>query len=186
MDDVALIDQAHAGSALNRRGDGRIAKLDARVVDGGLIVLNGGLILRDQRVLRIEALSCRKILGQERPDAAKVELGIGQKRFVAKLVGFGLLKQSLIRSRIDLGEKVAGLYVLSLAKCDLLHLAIDANLDRHRIVGLHGAQPDPVDRKILSLGDPCGNGDRPRGARISGTAHSPVKGEIGNGCAQDQ
>jgi hypothetical protein len=57
VDDVALIDQAHAGATGNRRGDRRVAELDPGVVDRGLVGLDVGLELGDQGPLRVHALS---------------------------------------------------------------------------------------------------------------------------------
>ena len=50
-----------------------------------------GLILRDQRFLSIDALASGVLLDHELAVTLQIKLGIGEQRFVARLVGFGLM-----------------------------------------------------------------------------------------------
>jgi hypothetical protein len=65
VDDVALINQADAGAAHQRRGDRGIAELHARVVDHRLVMRDRRLVLRDQRFLGIDALAGGELLDHE-------------------------------------------------------------------------------------------------------------------------
>ena len=60
--------------------------------------------------------------------------------FVAGFVGFCLLKLRLIRARVDDGEDVADLDVLTFLKFYLLNFAVDPDLYRYCIERLHGPQ----------------------------------------------
>ena len=57
MDDVALIDQADSGSAVDRRGDRGVAELRLRIVDARLVGLDLRLELRYHGALGIELLA---------------------------------------------------------------------------------------------------------------------------------
>jgi hypothetical protein len=46
-----------------------------------------GLVLHDQRLLSIDALAGGELLDDERAEALEVKLGVGEQRFVARLVG---------------------------------------------------------------------------------------------------
>src|ERR1700730_2897256 len=65
VNNVALIDQADAGAASERRDDRCIAELQTRVVDHRLIMRYCGLILRDQCLLGIHALPGCELLNRE-------------------------------------------------------------------------------------------------------------------------
>ncbi len=56
MHDVARIDQADAGAAVDRRHDSRVVELRARIVDDSLVDFDLGGDLLDQRVLRVDRL----------------------------------------------------------------------------------------------------------------------------------
>src|SRR5207344_3174081 len=99
----------------------------------------------------------------------------GEQGLVTGLVRFRLLEKGLVRSRIDLRQQLAGSHVLAFAESDLLYLAVDPNLDRHGVVGLHGAEADAIDRKVLGLDGGRSDGKRTPGrrartCRISGDA----------------
>ena len=56
MDDVALVHRADAGAAIERRGDGAVVEIDAGALDGRFVGLDGGGVLVDEGLLRVEHL----------------------------------------------------------------------------------------------------------------------------------
>ena len=52
---------------------------------------------------------------------------------------------------INLRQHIAGVNVLALLKGDLVQLAVDPDMDRHRVEGLHGAEAIEVNGHVLLL-----------------------------------
>ena len=77
-DDIALVDQAEAGAAGDRRADRRIVELHLRGVDRRRVRRDLRDQLVDQRILRVELLLGREILLGERRIALQVEPGVGE------------------------------------------------------------------------------------------------------------
>jgi hypothetical protein len=111
-------------------------KLSLGAFNGGLIALNRRLELANQRGLRVHALLRGKVMQVDK--TLQIALGVFELRFVFCLYGFRLIQRRLIWSRIDLGQQIAGLDVLSLGECDFVELTIHPDLYHHGIEGLDG------------------------------------------------
>jgi len=59
-------------------------------------------------------------------------------RFVFCLYSLRLIQRRLIWSRIDLGQQIAGLDVLSFGECDFVELTIHPDLYHNGVEGLDG------------------------------------------------
>src|SRR3569832_1761453 len=99
MDDVALVDEADAGAALDRRGDRSIAELHLRIVDRRLIAPDRRLELADRRRLRVDALARGEFLLATRLVAREVELGVLELRLILCLLRRRLVECCLERPR---------------------------------------------------------------------------------------
>jgi hypothetical protein len=77
--DVALIDEAKAGTAGQWRQNGGVAELDPRVVDDCLIVLNGCQVLPDQSLLRVHALMRRELLEGKGAEASRSSFALASR-----------------------------------------------------------------------------------------------------------
>jgi hypothetical protein len=151
-DHVADVDQARAGAAVERRGDLGVVELGARHVDRSLIGFDGGIELRHQGTRGVGLLLAHRVGGDELAEAVKIEPRVVELGFVACLVRLRLGERGLERARIELHHDVAGPHVLAFAEIDLHDLAVDARLDQHAVVGLHGADAGQIDRDVLALG----------------------------------
>src|SRR5215471_2153254 len=178
MHDVALVDQAHAGAAVERRSDRRVAELGLRSDDRRLIALDLRLDLSHQRALCVQLLARREVLRGESAVALQVELRIGEVGLILGLSGNRLIEHGLVGTGIDLREKISGLDLLTLGERDPDELAVDLGPDRHGVEGLYGTEPGQVDRYVALLRG-C-DSDRNRGrrkrhsARIIGPAVVPT------------
>ncbi len=146
--DIARIDQANSRAAVDRRGDARVVELGARVVDDGLIDLQLGGELIDQRALRIDGLLAGQVLWLQQRIAIEVAPGVRQQRLILRLGGHRLIVRRLVRTRIDLREQIALAHSLTFGERYFLQLAIDARGHRHRVEGLHGAESLKINRHI--------------------------------------
>ena len=159
MNDVAAIHHAEAHAPGDWRGDGRIAELHLRVVDGALVGIDLRLLLLDERGLGVDLL----LRDGERADGAvalEVALGVCEQRLVERLLGDRLVEDRLKWPRIDLQEEIALLDHLAFLEGDLVDLAVDARADGHRVPALHDAQAIEVDGKVLLLSRGDVNGNR--------------------------
>src|ERR1700730_16880454 len=136
MNNVALVYKADAGPPRKRRCDRAVGELCLRALDGGLISLDRRLELANQRVLRVHALLRGKVMQVEK--TLQISLGVFQLRFVFCFYGFRLVQRRLKWSRIDLGQQIAGLDVLSLGERYLVELTIHPDLYHNGVEGLDG------------------------------------------------
>jgi hypothetical protein len=67
-----------------------------------------------------------------------------------------LIELRLIRTRIDHGEQIAGLYGLPFGEVDFCDLPLDLAADDHGVVGDHRADALQIDRHVVA-GDDAGN-----------------------------
>src|SRR3954470_6127972 len=152
MHDIALVHEPEAGSPGNRGADRGVVELSLRAVDGGLIALDQGRLLVYERLLRLKLLlRGERALGQFRI-TGEVALGVGELRVVLRQLGFGLIKDGLERTRIDLRQEVAGLNDLAFLERDLLDFTVDAASDGDRVEGLNGPETDQIDRHVRDFG----------------------------------
>ena len=158
---VALVDQPDAGAAGDRRDDVGIGENGARIVDHGLIELDQRLELLDQRLLGVELLLVDGIGGGKPGVAFEIEPGIGELRFVLRLLGHRLIVLRLIGGRIDLGEHEALRNVLAFGEGNVDELAVDLRAHGHGIERARGADAVEIDRHVGRLG-----GDREHRNRL--------------------
>jgi hypothetical protein len=158
--DVAGINQPKAGLAGDRGSDRGIFELRGRTVDGGLIAVDLGKELRDQRALRIQLLARGERLAGEAGIPRQVELRIRQAGPVLRLFGDGLVECCLLRRCIDLRVHIAAAYHLALLEGDAVDGAVDPAADGHALVGFDRTEACQVDREGsgLDLGGRDGNG----------------------------
>ena len=136
MDNVALVDKADAGPPRKGRCDRAVGELRLRALDGGLIALNRCLELANQRALRVHALLRGKVMQVDK--TLQIAPGVLELRFVFCLYSFRLIQCGLKWSRIDLGQQIAGLDVLSLGERYLVELTIHPDLYHYGVEGLDG------------------------------------------------
>ena len=138
--DVADIDQMDAGTAIHRRHDVGVAQVDARGLHIGLVGNHDAFGRLDQRFLRRHLLRGNRILRLQRLVAFQVDLGVGERRGIARQLAAHLIQRRLIGARIDLGQHIAGLDHLAFGEIDLHQHA--AHLRAHGGGGQrrHGAQ----------------------------------------------
>ncbi len=72
--------------------------------------------------------------------ARQIQPGIGQQGFVALQIPFHLLQSRFVGTRVDLRQRVALVYGLTLGEQDLLHDPADLGSDGHRGQGCDRAQ----------------------------------------------
>ena len=96
---IALVDQADAGAAGDRRDDRGVAEDGARVVDRGLVELDLRLELRDQRLLGVDLLLVDGVGRRQARVALEIEPGIGELRLVLRLLGDRLIVLRLVGRR---------------------------------------------------------------------------------------
>ena len=108
-----------------RRRDGRVAQLHARVIDDALIAFELRLLLLHEGTLRIDLL-LRDRQGADRRVAHEVAFAVGEQRFIERLLGQRLIEGRLERARIYLQKKIALPDRLSFLEIDLVDLSINA------------------------------------------------------------
>ncbi len=146
--DVAFVDHAHAGAAVDRGDDGRIAQRRARVLDRRFVGLNQRLILLHERALGIGLLAVDGVGGGECLVARQIVLGVGEHRLVLRLLGDRLIELGLIDGRIDARQHVALLDVLAFLETHAEELAVDLRAHRHGVERLHRADGVEIDRHV--------------------------------------
>ena len=107
---------------VDRRDDGGVGQRRPRAVDGGLVGLHLRGVLRDQRALGVGLLLVDGVGGGELLVAREIDLGVGELRFVLRLLGDGLIELRLVGGRIDARQHVAPLDVLAFLEADASNL----------------------------------------------------------------
>ena len=106
----------------------------------------------DQRALGIDLLLVDRVGGRQLDVALKIELGIGERGLVLRLLGHRLIVERLVDGGIDLGQHKALGDVLPLGEGQGDELAVDLRADRDGIERFRGADAVEIDRHI---GNPC-------------------------------
>src|ERR1700687_5634891 len=140
MDDVARIDLADTGYAVNGCPDRGVAELSPGVVDARLVALDLGFKLGNERALRIKLLLARQILGSQQLVALEITLGARELGDILGLRRGRLIESRLVRARIDPSEQITVPHGLTLREGDFLQLTVHTRSDRDRVVCLHGAE----------------------------------------------
>ncbi len=130
VDDVAWIDEANAGHAVDGRLDARVVELQLGVLDRGAIVLHRAGELLDQRALVVDLLLGQEVLPAHRDVAIEIALGAVELRLIARQRRLTLVQQDLERPRIDLGDDLVVLDRLPLAEDDLVEPSVDLTCGR--------------------------------------------------------
>ena len=154
--------------AVDRRDNGRVIELGPRRLDRGLIGVDRRLVLIDLGLLRVEVLHGLGVLAHQGAKSHQILLGVDQLRLVLPFFRDGLVEGRLQRCRIDLGEHIALVHVLTLAKIDGNDLAVDLGADGHGIQGHDGAERVIEDRNVLAPRRGRGHGNRPETAARAG------------------
>ncbi len=94
----------------------------------------------DEVDLILLRLAGDRVLLQERLIAAKVDLGLIEKALIVDELPLVLREQDLVRTGIDLRQKVALLDDLALLERDLRELSADLGDDVHGCEGRHRAE----------------------------------------------
>ncbi len=173
-DVVALVDLAQADPALDRRGDAAVRDVELLLVDLRLVGGDDALVLLDRRGLRVDVLLRDRILPVERLVAGEVEAGVLQQRLVAQELALVLRQQRLVGPHVDLGQEVAGLDGLALAKADLGEVAAHLRADRHGGERRHGAEAREHHRHVALLDRGDADRLRPLPARAAAPAAAPA------------
>ena len=168
VDEIALVDEAEADAARDRRADRRVVELRLRGVDRGGVGGDRGGELEHQRVLRVELLLGGEVLLGERGVAGEIELGVGEIGLVLRFLGVRLIERGLKRSGVDLRQQVALLDHLAFVEGDLHDLAVDTGAHQDGVVGLHLSDALQDDRKIRALDRRYSDDNRRRAGRLAG------------------
>src|SRR5215831_8735819 len=151
MNDVPDVDLPDAGHAVDRRGQSRVAEVDAGGLDDRLVGLHHRLQLRELRLLGIDQLRRREPFALEGGVPVEIGLGVLHLRLIAVAVRYRLVELRLVRPRIYLGKKVALLYGMALREGDVDELAADLAAYNHIVVGDDGAHATQIDRHVAVL-----------------------------------
>ena len=176
---VADIDQARAGAAVERRADVGVDEIEPGGMHDRLV--GGDLALEgiDARLLLVANLDGLVALGRGLEIALEVEQGALQPGLVLGAIGRCLVEHCLEGPRIDLEEPIAFLDVLSFLEGDLDDRAVDTGLDHGGVERLDGADAAHIDRHVAFL---C---DR-HGYRDGGRRHRRSRRSIAPGVLQEQ
>ena len=156
MNDIAHVDLTDAGDAIERRRQTRVAELYVGSVDERLIGLDGILQLRDLRFLGVEKLRRSPALLLERRVAIEIGERICELGLIAIPIRGQLFDLSLVGTRIDLSQEVAGMHGLSFGEVDAGDLSLNLAVNNRGVVGDDGADAGQIDRYVV-LGDHSGD-----------------------------
>jgi hypothetical protein len=151
LNEVADIDEAEPGNAVDRRGDRRILDVQLGGVDLRLVGLHRRRQLIDGGFLRIVLLPGRREPSrQQRSVAREITLRIFKIGLIFCPVRLGLLKLRLVRAWVNLHEQIAGMDKLAPGVGNPDDIAIDRALDGDCIERTDRADAAHNDRNILA------------------------------------
>src|SRR6266436_6701496 len=151
-DDVADVDLTNTYHAIDRGRQARVAELDLRGVNQGLIGLDSRPQLPHLRLLGLDQLWRGPTLVSQLGVAFEIGLGIDELGLVALQVSGVLVDQGLIGTRIDLREQIAGMHGLAFGEVDAVDLPLDVGAHHVGVVRDHRADTGKIDRHVV-LGD---------------------------------
>jgi hypothetical protein len=161
---VAGIHLPQSGTSARGRDDARVRQLQLGVLDHPAIGLHGALELPHERSLRVDLLRRDRVLLEQRLIAREVHARVRELGLIARELSVRLKEHHFEGLRIDLGEQLAGLHELALAKEHARELAVDARMNGHGTARGHVAERIQVHREVARA---CGrDGDRQHRARI--------------------
>ena len=152
MHDVAGIDEADAGDAGRGGLDRGVVELELRLVDRGLVDLDGAGELADLRLVLLDLLRGHQLLRLEALVALEVQLVRLELGLVAREGALGGEELHAKRARIDLRDDVTLLDELALGEEDGVEAAVDLGVHGDLLDGGDGAEPLEPDRDVALLG----------------------------------
>jgi hypothetical protein len=196
MDDISGVHEAHAHSPITRRGDDGVLEIGLRGLDHRVVGRDRGLELVDLALLLVDDLLRGDVRLHQGLGAREIFTRRDEHCLVLRLFGLGVVERRLEQARIDQGQHVAFLDMLTLGEQHLLQLAVDLRVDANGQRALHRAEPGQVDRHILPADDGDAHGHacacRRTGRMSSSRALSPMpiggaadRQHCNAGCDQD-
>ena len=160
MYDRAGVDQPQADTAVDRSDQPGEFQLQLRGVDRRLIRLQGRLERGDLSRGGIDCLFCNAARVDQRGEACVVGLGVRQLCCILGTRRLRLRELRAERARIDLGQQLTSVHVLSFREGNTHQLAVDAGFDLDNAQRLHGADTGQRNRQITlgHLTDEHGHG----------------------------
>ena len=150
--DVACVDLAQAEAPADRRGDPAIGQLELGRIDRGLVDLDGGLVLPDERLLRVVLLLGDRVLLQQYAIALEVDARVLEQRLVAGHLALGRRELDLVGARVDLREQFARTHHLTFLEQHAHELAVDAAAHRNGGNGRDRTKAREVDVYVAGFG----------------------------------
>ena len=147
-----------------------------------------------QCLLRSDLLLGDRVLAEQGAVAFQVDFGVLQQGLVARELAFILHELSQQRSRIDLGQQVAGAHVLTFLESDAHQLSIHLGVYRHRVDRGDTSQPAQIDVDVARLRRGDDHGCRAVGIETLASAARLLRlcltesheGENRGGCQKDK
>ena len=111
-----------------------------------LILLDVALVLRHQRLLRVQLLFRNGVGREQHLVALQIDLGVVEQSLVVRQRTLSQFQLNLIGPRVDLDEDLAFLDQIAFVEIHLHQLAVDARLDGDGIERGYVAEPVQIDR----------------------------------------
>ena len=153
VDDVAVIDLADAGAAVDRRGDRGVGEHRLRALS--IAAWSACTCAAYCATIARWVSACWRLIGVGRGEllvALEIDPGVGQQRLVLRLLGDGLVELRLVGGRVDARQHVALLDVLAFLEVDAEQLAVDLRAHGDGVERLGGADRVEIDRHVGALG----------------------------------
>ena len=146
--DVAFVDHADAGAAVDRGDHAGVGKRRARIFHRRDVELHQRAILRDQRALGVGLLLVDRVGRRQSLVAVEIDLGVGELGFVLRLLGQHLVERGLIGGRIDARQHVAFFDVLAFLEGDADQFAVDLRAHGNGIERFDRPDGVEIDRHV--------------------------------------
>src|SRR5439155_3970185 len=117
-------------------------------IDIRLVRLQGPVQLADQSPLGVHSLLSCKLAKLHSP--LEIEPRVGQLRFVLRLDALDLAELGLVGARVDLGQQIADLNLLTFREFDLLEETVDPRPHSDSIESFYGSNAVDTDWNVLS------------------------------------
>jgi hypothetical protein len=121
MDDISGVHEAHAHSPITRRGDDGVLEIGLRGLDHRVVGRDRGLELVDLALLLVDDLLRGDVRLHQGLGAREIFTRRDEHCLVLRLFGLGVVERRLEQARIDQGQHVAFLDMLTLGEQHLLH-----------------------------------------------------------------
>ncbi len=166
-DQVAGVDEAHAGDAVDRRDDPGVVEVEARALDGRAIHGDGSLQLADRRRRVVEGRSGVELPVPEDLVPGLVQARVLELRRVAGQRPLRLVELDLERPGVDLGEELALLDGVPFLEVHVIEPAVDLRLDRDGLEGRGRSKPLEPGRDVAPGHGGRGHRDGPLGGGVT-------------------